>query len=1024
MKHFKGVNRAGKAVLASVLSLAMAIPSVPSLAVNAVADEKLYYGDVDKNGAVEAADALAVLKHVVKLQLITDETSVELADMDANDEITASDALEILKTVVGLVPLREYEEATPTPEVTPTPKPTRPPTPEPTPIVRPTLPPAPADTDVPADPANVVAGSPVTVLDTYGAAYDEESGVYTYLDETNGIEAENPFAGNISLRENPVDLLTASTAAPDHDLVWDLPGASMVSADTYPDNTDPRVTRFYAPEAGYEDPLGENPPAEKGVTYTRPEWKQGLSFSFWAKSQDEDGRDTAPALSIFSGKFVFVVRLNGSVYFEDYQDAYNFLDLRCLDASSYNEWNYYTVTVKNDWVQVYVNGKRILYQGGEFGRKKISHFNDGFLTRYNANGDCEIDLLSDIEHYTYYTMIKGSDGRTPYYLNTDVNKWMTHDNYTIFGNSRYRGVGAGATLMMDYLTNGSAELFIGGTDLNEYNDNNMIHNMKYGSQVANVEYYESELTPEQVAANFAAAKKPADVTVQTPEPTGTPGVPTPTPEPTETVEPTPTPTPVPDNIPIEGITPSITKDKTPSHYNQSGTTTIDENTGVITYNNPVPYDGSSAGVVYDNPAAQNTKIVSSMNDALYGQEIITDAYKNMNGTAPTEWNYLRAADGTFLLDANGNYRVCIAGDPYEMQSWRNNYRDVYYGELDEHGYTQDPLGGTKLENKFDINNPDPSVKVTTFARPHWTTGMSYSFWYKPTADESYETPVLTMFKSKNYVFYMDVKGSVFYTSLVADTTQWFKGEVFADDNSKPYNCFAAIGDPAYVKLGQWNYYTVTFANDMITVYINGEEVIYKKMNMNRGDMKEFNGGFLTRFHPIGLRFVGEEDDPVRQYVTKSGYLQSKPWDTQAEWGANGDRADDISIRSNGVYTTLNQHLAENDAANSKFPYMMIDLFAGKKGYVVLGGYDDSPMDAERMLHQYEEVNPDTGLLETKTTGWNLNSLKGITWCTDHTTPAGAQAYDLTFYEMELKAGNVKENYKKALVDDAAVLGLQ
>lgn len=60
------------------------------------------YGDVDNNGQVEAADALSVLKAVVKLTTLTD-SQVKAADVDGDGQIAAADALLILKKVVNLI---------------------------------------------------------------------------------------------------------------------------------------------------------------------------------------------------------------------------------------------------------------------------------------------------------------------------------------------------------------------------------------------------------------------------------------------------------------------------------------------------------------------------------------------------------------------------------------------------------------------------------------------------------------------------------------------------------------------------------------------------------------------------------------------------------------------------------------------------------------------------------------------------------------------------------------------------------
>lgn len=59
-------------------------------------------GDVDRNGEVEAADALFVLKHVVHLHNLNDVQRI-LADTDGNGQIEANDALRILQYVVCII---------------------------------------------------------------------------------------------------------------------------------------------------------------------------------------------------------------------------------------------------------------------------------------------------------------------------------------------------------------------------------------------------------------------------------------------------------------------------------------------------------------------------------------------------------------------------------------------------------------------------------------------------------------------------------------------------------------------------------------------------------------------------------------------------------------------------------------------------------------------------------------------------------------------------------------------------------
>ena len=75
--------------------------TVPSVAPTEVVGS-YYYGDVDVNDKITADDALAILKHVVKLAVIPEELPLELADVDHDNVIGAADALETLKIVVKL----------------------------------------------------------------------------------------------------------------------------------------------------------------------------------------------------------------------------------------------------------------------------------------------------------------------------------------------------------------------------------------------------------------------------------------------------------------------------------------------------------------------------------------------------------------------------------------------------------------------------------------------------------------------------------------------------------------------------------------------------------------------------------------------------------------------------------------------------------------------------------------------------------------------------------------------------------
>lgn len=60
-------------------------------------EEGFYYGDANVNRVVNAEDALMILKHAAKLEMITDGLAMELADANHDGVINAEDALEALK---------------------------------------------------------------------------------------------------------------------------------------------------------------------------------------------------------------------------------------------------------------------------------------------------------------------------------------------------------------------------------------------------------------------------------------------------------------------------------------------------------------------------------------------------------------------------------------------------------------------------------------------------------------------------------------------------------------------------------------------------------------------------------------------------------------------------------------------------------------------------------------------------------------------------------------------------------------
>lgn len=89
------MNKFGKVAV----SLAVASAIVTSLAAGSFAAD--YLGDVNGDGEVNSADALAVLNYAVGND--DENFNLERADLNADGSVNSADALEILKTSVGMV---------------------------------------------------------------------------------------------------------------------------------------------------------------------------------------------------------------------------------------------------------------------------------------------------------------------------------------------------------------------------------------------------------------------------------------------------------------------------------------------------------------------------------------------------------------------------------------------------------------------------------------------------------------------------------------------------------------------------------------------------------------------------------------------------------------------------------------------------------------------------------------------------------------------------------------------------------
>ncbi len=868
-------------------------------------------GDIDGDGKVTLEDAQLALKGALKIKTDFTESQMYAADVDSSGKLDLEDAQLILKAALKINPLPDKEApstGTDTPDVptggavttepavsTEPPAPIRSRQPLPTGDITPSFTPRPSLEPVPAEPENIVADyetlevkksnqvqaataagvdgkeytqyvfGPLTADEVSEAAVSAAGLTVADVLSKVGMQMENPYKGREDLREKPVDVIRTERIN-DKPTVWELTGAAIVTESGLAlKDIDPRVSNA--------EPQGHKFCDQENIDYTIPEWTKGISFSFWAEVNEENSG--APVLTFESDTMLFSVKLNGTVRFVDTTSPKqgNSLYLQSDQiVDGFNGWAHYTVTIKNDWVQVYVNGQENVYTKISMNRGTIQYFNDGFLTRYNPVGVVTQEMV-DQDVRQFYT---GTDstGHTPWYQNPDTGEMEGHDDFSIFVNNRFRGAANGKTLLMDFLTDDTTRCWIGG-DNGSIEESNTNRVLTMNANMADLRTYEMELTPEQVAACY-------EYTTVTPE----------------------------------AITWDVDKAERPVEY-VAGTLPIvggepgnwaeyNEETGIVTFKAPEGRADKVTGVQLENPFAGKTELNETIEEALSGQAIFP---------------YFASNGGTVTVDPALGAGCNAVG----AEVRRGNFYDVWYGDTNLAGVEMDPPTGnidpaTPVDKIMTLEQLEEVYgdQKTTYQRPDWNKGVSVSFWAKPV--EVDDSPLLTFYRVNNVLLTISVRGDVTYMSL--DGKTWQGGAVVS--NAVPYNTFTALGDPSYVTANEWNYYTITIANDWIQVYVNGKEMVYTEANLNRQAGKFFNSGYLTRYNQIGhwtTEMLEKFGDPTgttlegtpRNYLTKSEYLYdltiTEMWTDPTSgnlhsalsdkgWNSGKDSA---AIRQNGVY---------------------------------------------------------------------------------------------------------------------------
>lgn len=490
--------KSSKKVLASTLALSLAMSGTVWASLKDSSEKKdlsmnileVYnMGDLDKNGNVDLNDVNRLLKGALTIEQLNDDEEA-MGDVNFDGKINLDDVNITLKVALTITapftptpaPTETEEPTTEppvttqpvtTPTVTPTLKPTPTPTVKPTPGTPTPQPTVKPHKTITAEALEPVSGVSVEVAELNGATY--EDGIITFTDDNanaeTGVKMVNPFSGKTELRR------TMDQALAGQPLLGTLEGHNT--------------------EFTYDPSL----------TYPRPVWDNGASVSFWVRSDwTRPIQTNAAPILVFKNDdkldmpFALMVRLNGGIRYEGEQSGNEFrMDNNV--AGKNNQWNYYTITMANDWIQVYVNGEEVVFDTVYLKGEYVGLLNDGFMTRYNTIGTVtQEDVDKDIRNY-----ITKAGG---WYQSDGV--WKSHAEYTIIGNGRYSNPNAtkGYNLLMDVLTNPKAEMYIGGVStlkVNSKSTGTAAYSVPTGTKVTGVTSYDKELTPGQIAANYLAS---------------------------------------------------------------------------------------------------------------------------------------------------------------------------------------------------------------------------------------------------------------------------------------------------------------------------------------------------------------------------------------------------------------------------------------------------------------------------------------------------------------------------------------
>ncbi len=348
------------------------------------------------------------------------------------------------------------------------------------------------------------------------------------------------------------------------------------------------------------------------------------------------------------------------------------------------------------------------------------------------------------------------------------------------------------------------------------------------------------------------------------------------------------------------------------------------------------------------------------------------------------------------IEANGVYTFTDANKEASLGlefQWPYSGRKDMRQTLEEAGVTLDAIKAipkTYLQQNALQNILDTTGTIDyEYPRPKWSNGVSISFWSKQKweMDNMSNAGPLLIIARTEYCDRCQREGiDPGYGGAVKHHTQredcdfgfvlFANGTVtfLAGDEAK--NGFRA-GNLISDKDNEWTHYTVTFANDFITVYVNGQEMVYQSINLDKDDFVEcFNAGFMTRYNPAGLVTQDMLDKDIRKYLTINGLASTKR--PACEYNAVEKK-----IVTNWEATLIGNSCYEGDSAGNNYMLLM-DLFTQDNVRMYLGGREPESICC---------IN------------------YGRTGFADYNTPSGSQVAGLMCYESELKPAEVAAIYE-------------